>query len=177
MSRKNYDMFQGVFYTPTTTPKDVVPIPFKEEQPFEQFHHTTAQVIWRRQIMRKIMKQRDEIRFTYGMGWSYGTKSKYGKYWKALDAARDIERKGLHWKPEKPQLEQRTAADERRSLALMELQKTEINAAQNTVYITGTAFTQMEVDETHGVIVATQHGASGAFAAAPWGQWSNEAAP
>jgi hypothetical protein len=123
--------------------------------------------------MRKIMKQRDEMRFAYCMGWSYGTKSKYATYWKALDAARDVERKGLHWKPEKPHLEQRTAKDERRALALMEKQRTEIDAAQNTVYITGTAVTQMEQS---GVIMATQHGASGALAAAPWGQWSNEAA-
>jgi hypothetical protein len=58
----------------------------------------------------------------------------------------------------------------------MEKQRTEIDVAQNTVYITGTVFTQIGIGEMSGVIVAAQSGACRALVAALWGQWSNEAA-
>src|ERR1700723_3064796 len=108
MSRRYSKRFRGVFYAPTTTPKDCLPHAlnpkYDDDNPRNQNCHTDIQVQWRRHIMGKIMKQREEMYLAYCIGWSYGTNSKYAPMWKEEDRPKGIERGKMGWKPEEPQL-------------------------------------------------------------------------
>ena len=163
MSRLYSDIFLGEFYAPTTIPVDCIPCPFKEELPATQFHHTDAQLKWRRQIIRKLMKQRDDMRIAYCMGWSYGIKSPYAKQWQSYDEMWEMKQRNLRWKPEIVPLEQRTEEKERKAVERRERKTAKVldKAADKGIYITGTS----------GVIMAAQSGACAALVEAPWGKW------
>src|ERR1700723_1571157 len=163
MSRLYSDIFLGEFYAPTITPVDCIPCPFKEELPATQFHHTDAQLKWRRQIIQKLMKQRDDMRIAYYMGWSYGIKSPYAKQWQSYDEMWEMKQRNLRWKPEIVPLEQRTKEREQRAVERRERKTNKAldKAANKGIYITGTS----------GVIMAAPSGGCAALVEVPGGEW------
>ena len=109
------------------------------------------------------MRQRDDMRIAYCMGWSYGIKSPYAKQWQSYDEMWEMKQRNLRWKPEIIPLERRTKEKEQRALERRERKTIKVldEAADKGIYITGTS----------GVIRATQSRACAALVEAPWGEW------
>jgi hypothetical protein len=161
---------KGPYFFPSTTPSDPFPIPFDPELPEEhQFYHTPAQYAWRKQIMNKVIKHREELNQSYEMGWREGVTSPYAAIWKRWDEQRGTVRK-FKWKDTVKPIKNRSPEAEKESLDQREKRsQKKIRELRQFHYHTGTSFPK----EKLGVITAARGSDSAALAEAEWGKWSH----